>query len=74
MPRSPQFGQRVLSLLAAGRNVGQVAAELRIGAATLYRCKVKSGSMLVKYRDRRLRRLLDCPMPNGESEYSKQNP
>ncbi len=39
MPRqySPQFRQRALSLLAAGRSVGQLAAELRIGAATLYR-------------------------------------
>jgi len=39
MPRqySPQFRQRVLSLLAEGRSVGQLAAELSIGAATLYR-------------------------------------
>lgn len=38
MPRlySPQFRQRVLSLLAEGRSVRQVAAELSIGAATLY--------------------------------------
>lgn len=37
MPRqySPQFRQRVLSLLAEGRSVVQLAAELSIGAATL---------------------------------------
>lgn len=39
MPRqySPQFRQRVLSLLAQGGSVGQLASELCIGAATLYR-------------------------------------
>src|SRR5699024_8503000 len=39
MPRqySPQFRQRVLGLLAEGRSVGQLAAELGIGAATFYR-------------------------------------
>jgi|SRR5699024_2054420 len=39
MPRqySPQFRQRVLGLLAEGRSVGQLAAELGIGTATLYR-------------------------------------
>ena len=39
MPRqySPQFRERVLALVHDGRDAGELAAELRISAATIYR-------------------------------------
>lgn len=70
MPRqySPQFRQRVLGLLAEGRSVGQLAAEL--GISVLQPCidgNVRTGLTLVNFLTLIQLKALNLPMRSDES-------